>query len=63
MARWQWKHNKIKLIPALQAMHAEFVEAPTVVDHVPTLQYEHWAPAVAAKVPIGTIAWVLTIIP
>jgi len=32
-------------------MQTELVDAPTVVDHVPTLQYEHSNPAVAAKVP------------
>jgi hypothetical protein len=29
------------LRPALHAIQTELVDAPTVVDHVPTLQYEH----------------------
>ena len=32
-------------------MQTDLVEALTVVDHVPALQYEHWAPEVAENVP------------
>ena len=39
------------VVPELQAMQTVLVEAPTVVDQVPALQYEHCAPEVAAKVP------------